>query len=575
MLKLLAGSGRALWLVMAACVLGSFTVYTNIGLMAASAWLISAAALHPSVAELSIAIVGVRFFGLSRAVCRYIERYIGHEFTFRLLADIRIRLYAKLEPLLPAGLAGIGKGDVFSRMVADVETLQFFYLRAVFPLGIAVIVIVTVIGLLGWLAPWLVWPVAGAFLLVSVSLPAVIYCLGRKAGQNVIAARTELNIVLTDSIDGITELAAWGQTLRQTEKLDAANKLLTARQRQANAIAVLAEAMANLGMNLTVIAVIVFTAPVVFSGELPGVYLAVLALMVQASFEAILPLSTIVHYLQASVAAFTRIAAITSQKPVVGGQGKITTLTEPVSVVVDRLSFAYSSNLPVVLSDISFTLPPGKRLAIIGESGTGKSTLAGLMLRFWDYNHGSILLNSQDSREYAPEAVRQTFSVVSQDTYLFNATIRDNILLAKPDATPSELASAIDRAMLSPFIAKLPYGLDTRTGQNGLAVSGGERQRIALARALLKAAPIWLLDEPTAGLDAQTEEVVMKNILEAAGSRSVVLITHRLTGLETMDEILVLQNGKIAEQGSLRELLLKLGLFSQIWDLQHDMLNIS
>lgn len=575
MLKLLADSGRTLWLVMAACVLGSFTVYTNIGLMAASAWLISAAALHPSVAELSIAIVGVRFFGLSRAVCRYIERYTGHEFTFRLLAEIRIRLYTKLEPLMPAGLAGIGKGDVFSRMVADVETLQFFYLRAVFPIGIAVIVIVTVIGLLGWLAPWLIWPVAGAFLLVSVSLPAVIYCLGRKSGQNVIAARAELNTVLTDSIDGITELAAWGQTLRQTEKLDEANKLLTARQRQANAIAVLAEATANLGMNLTVIAVIVFTAPVVFSGELPGVYLAVLALMVQASFEAILPLATVVHYLRESVAAFTRIAAITSQKPVVAAQGKIKTLTEPVSVVVDRLSFAYSANLPVVLSDISFTLPPGKRLAIIGESGTGKSTLAGLMLRFWDYNHGSILLNGQDSREYASEAVRQTFSVVSQDTYLFNATIRDNILLAKPSATPSELESAIDRAMLSPFIAKLPYGLDTRTGQNGLAVSGGERQRIALARALLKAAPIWLLDEPTAGLDAQTEEVVMKNILEAAGSRSVVLITHRLTGLETMDEILVLQNGKIAEQGSLRELLLKLGLFSQIWDLQHDMLNIS
>lgn len=574
MYKLLAGSGHTLWLVAAACVLGSLTVYTNIGLMAASAWLISAAALHPSVAELSIAIVSVRFFGLSRAVCRYIERYIGHEFTFRLLADIRIRLYTKLEPLVPAGVAGIGKGDVFSRLVADIETLQFFYIRVVFPIGIAIIVMVTVMGLLGWLAPWLVGPVDGAFLLISTILPIVIYCLGRKAGQNVITARTKLNTVLTDSIDGITELAAWGQVTKQTERIGEANNLLSVRQRQANAIAVLAESAANLGMNLTVIAVIVFTAPVIVSGELPGVYLAVLALTVQASFEAILPLATVVYYLQESVAAFTRITAITRQKPVVAVQREKTMPAQPVSIVVDRLSFAYSLSSPAILSDISFTLPPGKRLAIIGESGAGKSTLAGLMLRFWDYKHGSILLNGHDIRNYTPEVARQIFSVVSQDTYLFNASIRDNILLAKPNATSSELEAAIDRAMLSPFIAKLPRGLDTRTGQNGLAVSGGERQRIALARALLKAAPIWLLDEPTAGLDAQAEEIVMKKILQAAGSRSVVLITHRLIGLETMDEILVLHNGRIAEQGSLPELSSKLGLFSQMWDLQHNMLNI-
>ena len=574
MIKVLLGKRATIIMAAVACMFGSITVYANVGLLAASAWLISAAALHPPLAELSVAIVGVRFFGLARAICRYGERYVSHEVTFRLLAEIRVWLYSKVEPKAPGGLGRFATGDIFSRLVADVETLKFFYLRAVFPLVIAIVVVVALVALLAWLAPWLVWPVLGMVLLTGCIVPVCIHWLGYRAGQTVVAARASFNEVLADSINGLTELAALGQDKVQAAKVAMAAASLRLHQKKANAITVLAEAIGVLGMNLTVLIIIMLAAPLITTGQLPGVYLAVVALAVQASFEAVLPLPAVVYYLQESTAAVKRLQDITC--PQEGGiTGVSIAPVGPLTLAADKLSFSYQFGQTPVLSDISFSLPPGKRLAVVGASGAGKSTLAGLVLRFWDCQQGALLLNGSDIRQYDPEVVRQGVSVVSQDTYLFDASIRDNILLAKPQATPDELAVAIKAAMLSDFITRLPHGLDTRTGQNGLALSGGERQRIALARALLKDAPIWLLDEPTAGLDAEAEQVVMNHILQAAGQQSVFLITHRLTGLEVMDEIIVLDNGKIAEQGSWAQLLAARGLFYQMWTLQLDLLNIA
>ncbi|CQR72764.1 Putative multidrug export ATP-binding/permease protein [Sporomusa ovata DSM 2662] len=573
MIKLLAGKRETVIMAAAACILGSFTIYANVGLLAASAWLISAAALHPSVTELAVAIVGVRFFGLARAICRYGERYVSHEVTFRLLAEIRIWLYSRIEPLAPGGLARFATGDIFSRLVADVETLKFFYLRGVFPVVIAVLVVIATMVLVAWLAPWLAWAVLGLIVLTGFILPILLHWLGYKAGQIVVAARAGFNEVLADSIDGLTELAAMGQAKAQAGKVAVAAATLRAGQKKANAVMALAEAIGGLGVNLTVLIVIMLAAPLVGAGQLDGVYLAVVALAVQASFEAILPLPAVVYYLQESAAAVARLQDITCKGASALARGTRIAPCGPLTLTADKLSFSYRSEQPPVLSDIAFSLSPGKRLAVVGASGAGKSTLAGLILRFLDYNQGTLLLNGADIREYDSEAVRRLVSVVSQDTYLFNATIRDNILLANPEATPDEFASALEGALLSNFIALLPHGLDTRTGQNGLALSGGERQRIALARALLKAAPIWLLDEPTAGLDAEAEQMVMQHILQAAGSRSVFLITHRLLGLEVMDEILVIDNGKIVEQGTWQQLLAGRGLFYQMWTLQQDTLN--
>ncbi len=575
MLNVLMGRKVTILLAAVACVLGSLTVYANVGLLAASAWLISAAALHPPVVELSVAIVGVRFFGLTRAVCRYGERYVSHEVTFRLLADIRIWLYRRLEQLAMRDLTRFTKGDIFSRLVADIETLQFFYLRAVFPVLIAVVVVMALVMLMTWIAPWLIWPVLGLIVLTGCIVPIGIHCLGYKAGKVVIAARARFNELLDDSIDGLTELAAFGQAETQVAKVSTAAVNLRISQQKANALLVLAEAMGSLGLSLTVLVVIILAAPLVTAGRLDGVYLATVALAVQGSFEAILPLPAVVYYLQESKAAVLRLRDIAGKEPtdLVQSGGRVT--EGPLLLVADKLSFSYSPNQHQTITNISFCLPPGKKLAVVGASGAGKSTLAGLILRFWECSQGTLLLNGIDIRQYPPEQVRQMISVVSQDTYLFNASIRDNILLAKPDAAAAELAAAVEGAMLGDFIRQLPQGLDTRTGQNGLALSGGERQRIALARALLKAAPIWLLDEPTVGLDAEAEQVVMKHIFQITEGLSLLLITHRLVGLELMDEIIVLDNGEIAEQGTMQQLLTDKGLFYKMWRMQQDLLRIS
>lgn len=583
MLNVLSGSPTTLLLAVIACVLGSFTIYANIGLLAASAWLISSAALNPPVTELSLAIVGVRFFGLARAVCRYGERYVSHDVTFRLLADIRVWLFSRVELLPMRKLAQFSRGDIFSRLVADVETLQFFYLRAVFPVLISLLVISALGFLLCWLAPWLMWPVVGLVILTGYIFPLTLHYQGAKAGKAVVAARADFNEVLTDNIDGLTELAAFGQVKTQETKAVAAGNELRVSQEKANTLTVLAEAMGILGLNITVIIVIILAAPMVTTGELNGVYLAAVALAVQASFEAVLPLQGVVYYLQESLAAIMRLKDIDDNGQTGFAAASAIFVRQPLTLTAENLSFSYSdseggldkSKPRMALCGVNFCLPPGKKIAVVGASGAGKSTLAGLILRFWDVSSGTLKLNNADIGQYAPDEVRKLISVVSQDTYLFNASIRDNILMAKPDATTSELMAAVEGAMLKDFIWQLPQGLDTKTGQNGLALSGGERQRIALARALLKAAPIWLLDEPTAGLDATAEQDVLTHIFRVTEGKSMLLITHRLTGLEIMDEIIVLDNGEIAEQGNWQQLLADRGLFHDMWKIHHEMLNIS
>ena len=500
---------------------------------------------------------------------------MSHNVTFRLLADIRVWLYTRLEPLAPAGLQEFNKGDIFSRLVADVETLKYFYLRAALPALIAIFTVIATLLLLGWMAPALIWPAMGAFLAAGCLLPALIGQLAQKTGPRMIRARAALHGALTDSIDGITELAALGRTEPQTVKVAGLSQDYMTCQQQAGKITALADALGIMTMNLAVIAVVALAVPLVSSGSLNGIYLAVAALTVQASFEAVLPLPAVIYYWRECQAALARIQAISSLAPVVDHSGTKEVLPGSVALAAHNLTFSYQAEALPVLSNITFTLPAAKRLAIVGASGAGKSTLAGIILRFLDHSGGQLLLNGVDIKEYKPESVRQSLSVVSQDTYLFNATIKDNILLARPAATEVELNNALTGAHLGDFLARLPQGLETMTGQNGLALSGGERQRIALARALLKAAPVWLLDEPTAGLDACTEAAVMENILQASRNRSVILITHRLTGLEAMDEILVLESGRIAEQGTWDELMAKSGVFSQMWTIQQDLLKIS
>jgi len=324
---------------------------------------------------------------------------------------------------------------------------------------------------------------------------------------------------------------------------------------------------------------LVLSIPLVWGGQLPGVMLAVLTLAALSGFEAVMPLPQAALTLSSSLQSAKRIFGIVdapsflNHGPVIETQAftTVSSLFVPLISFQD-LSFSYPGSSQPAVSDINFDLPPGKRIAVVGPSGAGKSTLANLLLRFWDYSHGGILLDGRDLREYRQDDVRSLFSFISQRTYYFNDTIRQNLLLALPAANESDLQEAVQRAHLHEFITGLPKGYETVIGEGGLRLSGGERQRLAIARALLKDAPIFMLDEPTANLDTVTEWGLLESLFSATQGHSILLMTHRLVGLEAMDEILVMDNGRIEERGTHARLLERNGLYCRLYDLQNRML---
>lgn len=571
-IRLLQIMGSSWRTMLIAALFGCLTIGSNIGLLATSAYLISSAALHPSITELSIAIVGVRFFGISRAAFRYLERYLSHDATFRLLGAVRVWFYAKLEGLAPARLMEWQSGELFSAIVGDVETLKEFYLRVLAPPLISVVVLGFTCLVLAHYSMNFVYVLIGAFVLAGLLLPICIQTMQKSTAQELVGTRGELQTQLVDSMTGIVELAAFNQTGRQARRIDGIQQRLLGLQSIVSKLAGLTEGLGLLIVNSTVWIILWLAIPLVHNGSLAGVYLAVVVLTVQSSFEAVLPLPFAVHYLGESMAAAKRLFAIVDTEPAVLDNADGILEIADTSIVVENLSFRYSSSGPLVLNTISFGVGVGKRLAIVGPSGAGKSTLLHLFLRFWDYEQGSIRLGGHEFKKYNAEKLRTLFGVVSQQTHLFNASIRDNILLARPDASEDQFEQAISQAELRAFIESLPHGYDTMVGQNGYALSGGQRQRIAIARALLKNAPILILDEPTVGLDAVTEQLIMETIEKLMIGRTTIMITHRLTGLKTMDEIIVLNGGSIVEQGREADLLANQRLFAQLWNLQHDML---
>lgn len=569
LLKIIAPAAPAMGLALLCTIL---TVAANIGLLATSALLIASAALHPPLAALAVAITGVRFFGISRAVFRYAERYIAHSATFQILASLRVWFYSCLEPLAPARLGHYKSGDLLSRLTADIDTLQYFYLRVLGPPLAALIILLAMTWWLSCFAPVLSLLLAAAFVLAGAVVPYCVRQFSKESSPALLAGRAKLKAVLVDTLEGITELAAFRQTGRREEQVAAIECELNHWKSKKAVVGAMTESLNSLIMNSTVWVALVLTAPLVAAGKIESIYLAVLLLAIQASFEAIQPLPLAAHYLAESMTAAERLFALAGSEPAVRDSSAAAPVPDSFDLSFSHVNFTYPGEVQPALREISFSLPAGKSLAIVGANGAGKTTLTSLLLRFWDYGSGSIMLGGSELREYPAEAVRRYFAVVSQQTHLFHASIADNIRLARPEAAPEEVMTAARYAAIHEFIHTLPQGYESLAGVNGKAISGGQRQRLSIARALLKDAPILILDEPTVGLDAVTAREVMTVIADLMKGRTTILVTHTLTGLQLMDEIIVLDQGRIAEQGTFEQLLAMKGLFYQMWRLQQDII---
>ena len=552
--------------------LGSLTIGSNVALMGTSAWLISEAILHPSIAVISVAIVGVRFFGIARAVFRYLERLVSHNVTFRLLSCLRVWFYEKLEPLAPARLMEYRAGDLLARIISDVGMLENFYVRVVAPPLTAILVMIGVSIFLASSDLRLAALLIGFFLLLGLILPILAQAMSQHPGLDVVTQRANLNIQVVDGIQGLADILAFGQSQDRLSQINTTGKSYGDSQRRLARINGIHSGLSTFMSNFALWVVLFLCIPLISAGRLNGVMLASLALITLSSFEAVTPLPLAAQMWISSREAARRLFEVVDTKPAVGEQAPVNKTITNYKLQIRDLSFAYPNQSIPALQHITFNLQPETSIAIVGPSGAGKSTLANLLLRFWDYESGEIRLSGESLKAYAPDEVRERIGYVSQNTYFFNTSIYENLRMARRRITREEVEAAARAAQIHDFIMGLPKGYDTLIGEQGLRLSGGERQRLAIARAIIKDAPILILDEPTANLDTLTERQVLETLFALMRRKTSLLITHRLVGLENAEEILVMDHGQIVERGTHLFLLNQNGLYHRLWSLQNRIL---
>ncbi len=556
------GAGR----LALASLLGAGAVGAGIGLIATSAWLISRASQRPQESALTIAIVGVQFFGLSRGLFRYGQRLVAHDVAFRSLAQLRVSSYERLEALAPAGLPAFRSGDLLARIVHDIDSLQDLMLRVIPPFAIAVLVGAGTVALM-----WLILPAAGLIILVALVLATTALTwltgrLARSAEAEQALLRGELTAAVVDLLQGGAELTVFGALDEQVARTAAIDARLTEVVAASARTAGVGQGSATLLSGLAMWGALVVGVAAVRSGAMDGLLLAVIALVPLAAFEFLTDLPTATQALSRVRRAAARTFAIIDAKtPVTDPIAPVALPAGRAEVRLRGLSTRYSDAGPWALDGIDLDLVPGRTVAIVGRSGAGKSTLAEILLRFLPYQSGSAALDGVEISELDGDQLRRVIGLVSQGAHIFDTTIEENLRVARRDATEDELRSALGRAVLLDWVDSLPLGLKTPVGANGASISGGQRQRLALARALLADFRVLVADEPGEHLDTATADELVTDLLATTTDHSVLLITHRLAGLETVDELIVLDRGRAIERGTHAQLLAAGGYYASMW----------
>jgi ATP-binding cassette subfamily C protein CydC len=549
-----------------ATMLGAGAVAAAIGLIATSAWLISRSAQRPEESVLALAIVGVQFFALARGLCRYGERLVGHDAAFRVLAEVRVNVYEQLERLAPLGLPAFRSGDLLARLVHDVDALQDVLLRVLPPFAIAIGVGAATVALVWWMLP-----AAGLILLVALLLAGTLvpWLTGRLATRGEsrqAAARAELTASAVDLIEGAPELAVNGATSEQLARALAADSVLAQTAAASARTAGVGQGLTSLCSGLAMWGALVVGVTAVHSGRLSGVLLAGLALIPLVAFELVAGLPAAAQTLQRVRRSAARVSEVMETPPPVLEPASPASLPAPPhSLRVRGLGFTYPGASRPALDGVDLDLSPGRRVAVVGPSGAGKSTLAGVLLRFLDYREGSVALDGVELADLDGDPLRTVVGLVSQDAHVFDSTLEENLRLARRQASDKQLYAALAGARLLEWTEELPDGLSTEVGERGARMSGGQRRRLAIARALLADFPVLILDEPGEHLDAPTADAIVADVLASPGKRATLLITHRLSGLEEIDEVLLLDRGRVVERGSHVELLALGGRYAALW----------
>ncbi len=540
-----------------ALLLGSLALLSAVGLMAVSGWLISRAAQQPPVLYLMVAVTATRAFGIGRAVFRYAERLVSHDAVLRVLAELRVAVYRRLERLAPAGLGRTRRGDLLSRLVADVDAVQDYFLRWLLPVGTALIVGAASVGFLTWVLPEAGAVLAAGLLVAGVVVPAVSGALARRAERRLAPARGALSAQVVDLLAGAAELTVAGALPRRLDEVRRADGALTRIARRTAAAAGTGAGLSALVCGLTVAAAAWVGVPAVADGRIHGVWLAVVVLTPLAAFEAVAGLPLAVQHRQRVRRAAERVYEVLDEPLPVREPDEARreeAPSTPYPLVLRGITARHPGQSAPALDGFGLELRPGRRVAVVGPSGAGKSTLAQVLLRFLDPEGGTYTLAGRNAAALDGDAVRRLVGLCAQDAHVFDSSLRENLRLARPGASDDELRSALAGARLLDWVDGLPDGLDTLVGEQGARLSGGQRQRLALARALLAEFPVLVLDEPAEHLDLPTADALTADLLSATRGRTTVLITHRLAGLAAVDEVIVLDGGRAVQRGTYEEL---------------------
>lgn len=535
--------------------LSLLTALASITLLTLSGWFISSSAIAGLVAIDGNALVfnfmlpaaQIRALAITRTLGRYGERVVTHEATFRVLAEMRSWFFQQLIPLVPGRLAAMRSGDLLSRMTADIDALDALYLRLFAPAVVATIGITAVTVFLFFYSPLISLTTGLLLIIASVAMPWVFNRLGRTGAEEVVILAKDFRVRQVNMMQGLSDLIANQAYGRFSGFLEQLSDLMINTQRKNNRLSAISSALSLLLSQITLLIALVLAAMSFKEGLLSGPDLALVIFCVIAAFELVMPLPQAMQMLAKTQKAARRIRQVTEMPPTINKPDQVSALPARYDLKLNEVSFRYPDQQDLALKNINLNIPQGDKIAIVGANGSGKTTLLQLIMRYYDPVQGTVLLAGQDLKQLDAEELMTCFGVLSQRSQLFAATIKENLLIAKPDASATELNAAVKAAGLENFIGYLPEGLDTWVGESGLKVSGGEGRRIALARLYLKNAPVLILDEPTEGLDRDTERDVFKALADFAGDKTMIMVTHREAGLGLVDVVYGMERGVLCK----------------------------